>query len=405
MKLVIKKELYTFKSIIFILFMCYETIVGFLNTIKITNFWSIVCQAVIVTGLVFIFFISTRRDKVICIGYIVFLIILLLIFPKSPNLYDDYALPECLKVSQGFIGFYLSYLCINNTTVKRNFMIVGVVLFANTARMILNGSVITGSNFNAAGYNMAFGFYAMLPCVITWFFAFTDDNRKRRIAWLVMAIALTIFITMYGSRGPLLSIISIAFLTYGSIYLRDGGVKLWRKVMSIFAFLIAFLLLLVTFDQFLILIENIFSIFGLSLSKSRTLIKFLNGTGSSGSGRDLIWNFAIEHFNFVGHGAFSDQYLMGVGNYCHDFFIEVIFDFGYFFGIILIACFLYTVFIIIKQGDTQEIYSAFIIFLSYFVGRLILSGTFWTNTYFWMLIGIMVKYLVDTQLHRITFRF
>ena len=124
--------------------------------------------------------------------------------------------------------------------------------------------------------------------------------------------------------------------------------------------------------------------------KSRTITRFLNSSMTYDNGRNDIFKTALSMMGILGNGPFYDQYLWGVGNYCHNFFVEILFDFGAVGGgAILIALFTAVVKIVSRSAGNPW-YELFLVYLSYCIGRLMFSGTFWSETNFWILIALGV---------------
>ena len=122
---------------------------------------------------------------------------------------------------------------------------------------------------------------------------------------------------------------------------------------------------------------------------SRTLEKFLYSDVVNDSGRSVIWGALSPQISALGNGPFSDQAFLGQGNYCHNFVLEVFYDFGVPFGAValgVLACFLVKSF---RSCGVSPWFPLFLTLLSFCIGRLALSGTFWTETYFWGLLAVM----------------
>lgn len=171
-------------------------------------------------------------------------------------------------------------------------------------------------------YSMAFSYSLLFPT----FVMITEKG------WLWKGTALIMMIEMLaiGSRGALM--LAIAYWFFSLFW---GNLSI-AKMFMFFLFAMAYFFF---FDSLIILLASFFDYIGIS---SRTLRLLLNDELLSyDSGRNEIyqqtWNL-INKNPLFGNGVWADrQYL---GTYCHNVFLELFLDFGYFgAGIILIAFF------------------------------------------------------------------
>lgn len=231
------------------------------------------------------------------------------------------------------------------------------------------------------GY-MVFG-YKMLPAAILSTY-FWGESKKKRL--LLMAIISILCIVVFGSRGALLAYVGFLVLWYIFI----NKTKSTKKI-AVVTFVCILLVLLSNETVILGINELLSDLFGYN---SRTMEMALSGNIDSDSGRDIIQEMAFAFIKenwFVGGGIYADRLLehpwLGTGNYIHNFFLEVIIDFGVPCALVLFywilspivkACFRY-------QDVDRDI--TIIFFSCWFFGNLF-SDTFWTNPFFYSSIAI-----------------
>ena len=122
--------------------------------------------------------------------------------------------------------------------------------------------------------------------------------------------------------------------------------------------------------------------------KSRTLTLMLHSTDFS-TGRTALYSKtlkAISEKPFLGYGLAGDRVILG-GTYPHNFFLEVIAQFGVIFG------FLFSVLIIVLCivgffANKPVVRDLTAIFFSIGFIHLLLSGSYLTSANFWLLIAI-----------------
>lgn len=395
MKLVIRKGINNYKSILLILFMCYEQIIGIMNFVINLDAWGFFAQIFIIILLLILFFKASQKEKIICLGFALSLSFAILLFPHTPAVMSENGLQKSLQITQGFIGFFVAYLCSDNNKLLRDLKVVGIILFTYNVWFVMTGRVYATANYNAAGYNMAFGFAAMTACLISVYFAYAEKNKVMKMVWAVMSIVLSAFIMVLGSRGALIGVVCILVISYLTVYLRDSQSISNKKVMTTLALFILVIFFLIVPEVFFSALSSVLSTLGINAGQSRTLEHIINGTLTVSSGRSIVWDWFSSNLNLLGHGAFSEWYYYG--GYAHNFFLDVLFDFGVIFGGIMVVVFVGMIIKSFRKGQNFESYSLFLITFAYFIGRLLLSSTFWWETYFWMLIGVMARILYQNS--------
>lgn len=158
-------------------------------------------------------------------------------------------------------------------------------------------------------YNMSFSYGCLLPMIVLY-------SKKKLLPTLV---SLFIFLTVVaiGSRGS--AAIYIAYLIV------DFFVSKRRGRWLVLAVGVLFVVMLPVFTDFL-------SSVGLN---SRTLGMLNEGEITNDTGRERIYTVCLDTVlthPLFGIGLFGDRVLLE-GSYCHNFFIEVLLDFGVIVGL------------------------------------------------------------------------
>ena len=205
------------------------------------------------------------------------------------------------------------------------------------------------------------------------------------VVWAVCAVSNVALILSYGSRGPLLGLIAFAALRF-LVYVFGSKGSILRKLL-VSALVVGVAAILAFFLNDLVTVLN-HQLNSMGIT-SRTLEKFLYADIASDSGRSAIWGALIPQITALGNGPFSDQAFLGQGNYCHNFILEVFYDFGVPLGLVLLGVLVYFLVKAFRSCGTSPWFPLFLTLFAFCIGRLALSGTFWTETYFWGLLAVM----------------
>ncbi len=140
-------------------------------------------------------------------------------------------------------------------------------------------------NDGANDYNMAFGFYIILPLLIQ----ATEYLRNKKI-WLLLLIVLEILMVLiYASRGVLLSIIFYAVYKF--------AFESESRIRKIIASIILILFVVILLSSIQAVAESTIAILDLFGLQSRTLDMLAGGVIDDTSGRNELWDIC---FNMIG---------------------------------------------------------------------------------------------------------
>lgn len=299
-------------------------------------------------------------------------------------IFEDYALPQALNPMGGMLAFV--FLASQNDARRADCALKLATVVMTVFLQSSLGSVMQATT--VAGYDMGLGFDALFFALLS--LHFIVDGKGARslpmtLVWAACAALNVALILSYGSRGPLLGLIAFAVLRF-LVYVFGSKGPVLRKFLVSALVIGAAVLLALSLNDIAAALNHQLNSMGIT---SRTLEKFLYADVASDSGRSVIWNALIPQITTLGNGPFSDQAFLGQGNYCHNFVLEVFYDFGVPLGLVLLGVLAYFLVKAFRSCGTSPWFPLFLTMLSFCIGRLALSGTFWTETYFWGLLAVM----------------
>ncbi len=214
--------------------------------------------------------------------------------------------------------------------------IAAITISAQLLVFVLTNS--TGKYPIADDY-MSYAYFAFLPLLALGF------SWHRLVVGKVLTAAGWGLVLVSGCRGAMVSA-GILAAVYLAIRLvgRKQAKKFWPA--AAVAIIIICLLNLETAITFVV---NLLSDVGFT---SRSLMSLLSGSESffSGSGREAIYSAAVHKISFIGLGLFGDRSVVGsinaaefggasvsVDAYVHNWILELLVDFGIFFGAALVV--------------------------------------------------------------------
>lgn len=186
---------------------------------------------------------------------------------------------------------------------------------------------------------MSFAYFGICPLLVTVY------RRPATFLSKMLSIAAFALIAVSGCRGALVTVcLFLGFYLIARVLSSSDGSRL-RSVAAI----AAILFLLANLDSVLLRILSILNGIGFT---SRSLEALAHGSSSflAGSGRDVLYSVALDKISFTGAGLFGDRRIMdsiganalggasiAEGAYVHNWILELLLDFGWFFGAIAVA--------------------------------------------------------------------
>ena len=232
--------------------------------------------------------------------------------------------------------------------------------------IVYSVSILEG-RFIIENYNMSFSYGLLLPMMSLY--------RDKRWYSILGALFIAVLIMAIGSRGALVTFFIYVF--FELLFQRRKGVGLF-VILSL-----SFVLIL-----FIPYLEEIMSAIGVS---SRTISLIQSNDLFYGSHREDVYSKTIEmitNAGVLGYGLYGDRIVFN-GAYCHNFFLEVLFDFGIVPGIlILLLFFSFILYVFFKSDRNNRIDIIFWIIAA--MVPLMISSSYLIDSSFGIMMGVLV---------------
>lgn len=347
----------------------------------------------ILVGIIFIYVfpIVIKRNKIrTIVVYLVTIFIFLLhytIFPENRQYMRELIFPIFFMGLPGF----LYATCIKNILIFKQIMqkagyivyICGVIL----------GILIIRKKVSIDTYSMTLSYYMLLP-MIMFLDNLIDKFSFKNLIFAITSILITISI---GSRGAILCI-----FIFGILKILRNNIKInYKKVMLYFIGIIIGMIGGIFFKQIVYSLYVLLGKFGVN---SRTLL-LLSMSEIHLSGRDDIYMKVVGEIiknPFQGIGLAGDRRIIG-GGYAHNFFIELLADFGLIIGVILS---IFITMIILKSLLVKENikYNLTIIWLNLGFIHLMVSSSYLIDIKFWIFLGITINVVTTSNNIKIKYK-
>jgi O-antigen ligase len=337
---------------------------------------------------VFLFLYQQRRLIYVNNGHlfliiIIFLFILNFLFNMNENMFNYFYNFILLVLPTLLILAYVK----DYGLLIRNFYLLSIIA------ILIYGPWHFFNNDLFANY-MDFGFSIALPAMIGIFLY----RKNSQLKWVfVIEIFAMFMLVVFANRSALLAII-LMYLSYPLLFKKQNTKIFFKYLIS--AAIITLIILVNYKILFTFLLEfiNLFDISSYSLQKYSNLI-FEVDDARVLSGRDIIWQNAINEINTnpfgYGVGGFEEKY----DGYSHNFVLDMILYWG-FFGFCLffiLLTFSMKKFISLKKSPEKLL--IFIFFISSFP-KLFFSSVFLNDISFFsffMVIFILSKFRLKKE--------
>lgn len=236
-------------------------------------------------------------------------------------------------------------------------------------------------------YDMTFSYYCVLPTLLSCILFL----KEKRIRYIFIAIVNFVTTLYAGSRGALVCYFIFFIMILHYYYTKN---KIIRRI---FALVLIFTLILIIFKEKIIdfFIEQGIISRNLSLLKSKNIFY---GAGREDYYKNILKDLLKEPI--FPRGLYADRIFLSEifssnnirGNYVHNFFFEILYQ----FGIIAIPIFLGLLINIhkctqkIKISQNDNFRYLFIVSFSYAAGQLLISSSYLTSNSFGIFMGFMI---------------
>lgn len=228
-------------------------------------------------------------------------------------------------------------------------------------------------------YTMGYSNSMIFPMLIS----FRELYIKFNIKKLVIFAGALLSMLILGSRGAFIAIIFYA----ATVIAKNTDFRSVERKKALRWML--YIAIIVFHRQLLVALVNFLSNFGVTSRSLNLFTKKSDGIYLAGRTviYPVIWN-AIKNDPFAVRGINADYRLVGI--YSHNIVLEVIYEMGLIFGgiflIYILSCAIKT--LRLKKNPLNEL---IIISMCSSLPKLFISGTLWTQVYFWIWLCLLYK--------------
>lgn len=226
---------------------------------------------------------------------------------------------------------------------------------------------------------MGLSYKLLIPAILMLYCTFKEFKIWR----LLLFVALIVIMVLQGSRGPLISVVSFAVL-YQLVNISGNKKRVLRNTVILAVLAILFVIYL---SDILEWIADMCDKFGF---QSKFLMVILEGDFFLPNGRDTVFESVKEIINRNpwGNGFFAERPV--IGTYCHNIFLEFILDFGILFGSFFVILYVALIIKKLRFADYAEKNIINILFCAFLI-KLFFSGSFWTETVFFVFLSFIIR--------------
>lgn len=395
------KSLFTHKDVFLNIFVCIiwgNMLLGYtrgiINHLPLLNdYTDEVVMAIVVVPLILSLPLLMNKFTVLDYTFFLFLLVIYLtnyaIHPENTE-YLNKNFFNCLCIAT---PMYFWGRIIDIDKYYSIFTLISIMCIAISAFYFAHYAQTAKNMAEVANDDNMYAAYQVLPHVILLLW---NSLKKFNIFYIVFTIIGIMFLLSCGTRGPLAC---VAF--FGIVY--------FIFFMNFrFAILIKGLLLSIGGILFLFLHEIVshlaFLFTGLNLS-TRILDKFITGELGNDSGRGSIKNalyYILDNSDSsMGLGYFGSQRFGYV--YPHDLILDFQLSYGYILGNVILFCIVCLCIFAFHQSKTKQEKCMFLMMLTLTIIKLLLSGTFLTEMFFYAFLGYCCKILLENREIRIEY--
>lgn len=296
--------------------------------------------------------------------------------------------------------FYLftviSFIIPSITTINIKVFLRALMLFSVPA-MARIGLIFHPLAVNNATLSMGYSYSFLTPVVgaIVYFvYYFKYDKGLSKVfygAVIVCNLILAYYLAVYGSRGPVVSILFL-FLLPSLINIDQGSIGVTVKKKKLFMFSILFVLVMLFFVPILSLLQVQLHNIGMDFN---FINKFLerSSEGDISSNRGLLFDLALRGFwekPFFGNGF--DQFVNNtIWPYPHNFITQILYDGGLFLFCVLIIPVIRS----LKEWSHSCCFDEYILIITLLFASVpgcLFSGDLWQSCTLWVFFGACLNY-------------
>lgn len=320
-------------------------------------------------------------------GIIIAFSLSLLVFPEYRKTYLGNE--GIIKVLNGYSGV-IGYILLRNNgkyediykSLKYSMPILILYYGAKALQRFIVGTwfVVEGATGEIVerSYNMAFGYAVSIILLCALLFGICEKK-----SYYLISTFSFLTIILFGSRGAILPGVFFIVCSIGILKNKKAAIYILIASMTIWIFYV---------NRFFdIILETL-------LEKgiySRSIVRILNGDFFSSGDRLLLYQQVIDEIKrgvLLGKGIMADRLLLGT--YSHNIMLEMVYSFGIIGGLTILWIGWLIIRFYSKNRNVKE-KLIFSVFFSQAVCQLMISDSFWYNTFFWISLALLVNFNFD----------
>lgn len=369
--------------------------IPFLGSSFSSIFLSLVLFIAIILGIRYVVCNIRKLELVLYLGIVIISLVTILIGSKMTVKFNDYCICFLVFMLPLFwIGKSFYYLLKDNDNILISFTNISVC--AVIATLLIYSISGNGHLVSESWMSNQYFPYLLLPHLAL--LALRTFSQKNPI-YFFTTISGYIFMLLCGNRWSVFCL---------SFFIMILVIHYTAKMKKQFRFVIIGALIILLFFVFMgnyfdLLIEKLNDLSSAMGMSTRTL-SFLTGTSTQeyfDSSRSIIQRKIISAIfdNPFGYGFCSDWYFVNM--YSHNVFLELILEHGFFLGGFVCLWILYTIIKAIIQSKEWQIRSVIWLLFSVSILKLMISGTYLDEPFFYILLGFCVEVIYDTNHNKV----
>lgn len=237
--------------------------------------------------------------------------------------------------------------------------------------------------------------YAILTWVIAGFchFIYFRKNYNRFFyIFYIPSIVGFVGILQFANRGTVLALITFAVLAYFNtqgVFNDDINKEMKRKRVKLIIIAILGFYVILNFNQLFLLVYDFLDSVLSEMPSFFVKMNRMITINDISNGRTDLYAAAIKGIfesPFIGHGIESFSYNTGFA-YEHNFILQLLYEGGIFFCIVPLMTIIWLLYkLLFSQVRNRNILAVLIFLTVQVIPRFLVSGTIWTDRFFWLLI-------------------
>ena len=310
----------------------------------------------------------------ICVGVVFFTIAF---YEKN----SFYVKEQAIRILLSSVPLYFIGLSFSYESSKKDLLVASILgvlaMFAYQFYRLLLGRELLADSMGSS--------YAVLPSTL--YLIYYAFDQKKFIYWL-LAVPGIILAFVLGTRGPILCIAVYILAEFIIRSLRKG---IMRVAILTLILIIGGALLLIAGDSLISFIRWVGELFESIGFSTRIFDMFLEGDIAHSNGRDVISENiinAIWERPFWGYGFMGDRVI--TDTYAHNIALELWCSYGIIAGTALLVTIIAIPLKALIVSKDQPIFHMILIFTCMMLVKLMLSGSYPVEPYFFMMLGLSI---------------